>query len=391
MNIGSGCYLYCDIVERLRARHNLQGTAREIQLLRMAVQDAYDDLANHYDWKWYNRRLIITTSPTVTATVDFDLTGGTAERLFTLASGTLPSWLRYGFVSYNNQAYYVDRVLNSTTFTVKDGSSPNSDLNDVSVVFVRESYPLPYTIRTINEVWSTTAPRKLSPSNLRELTGYSRITGRYGTALQYNMQRSNVDFGVTDFTLLPAQENAETFEINCVVYPKALRVYEEKGVDGAATGTSVFTSAGAKFSSNMVGSILRLSPDGNLPKSNYHFEESRSEWESQWMIVKVNSTTEIEVNGTLGTFTNRGYVVSDIVDIMPEVHLNLLEVDSSVRFNSMAMMPKDNKMMYEADKRQTLKDAVMADGNINWTLNHTIDGWPDVFFNINPYAAVRFS
>jgi hypothetical protein len=392
MAVGSNVFLFCDLVERMRSRCILEGTPREISQLRMAIQDAVNDLPNVYNWKWYNRRIIVTASPAVSFTVDYDHTGGSSERLFTISSGTLPSWLEYGFVSYNNQAFYVDRRLSNTTFTVREGSSPSADLDDVSVTLVREAYPLPYTIRTINEVWSTASPRALSEKSINQLTGYQRIIGRFGTAMQYSLTPSNVTKGKMDFILLPAQETADDFEINAIVYPRELRVYEERGSDGTATGTSVFTSASGNFKSHMVGSVLRISPDGNLPASNYHFDETRTEYESQWMITKVNSTTSIEVDGTLDTFSGRGYIVSDLVDIMPEVHLDYLELDAMTRFNSMATMPTDKKMMYQQDKRGTLRNAVAADSNVNWQMQVPNDyPWAYGYLEINPYARVRTS
>jgi hypothetical protein len=363
---------YADLVDRLGAKRDLQMSPREIMQLRTAVTDAYRDLPNQWSWKYYNRRIIIWTSPAVSATVTYDHTGGAYERLLTLTSGTVPDWAYAGIVKIGDSAYQIQKKISSTTLVLAETSNPGSDVASTSATIAREKYTLPYSIKRFNEVIATgSGLRTLSYTTESDVTHYRSYSGRLGSPTSYSTSPSASKQGALDISFSPIPTATSQVEINAEVYPRQLKVYELFGTDGASIGNNRFTSATGRFNPNCVGCALRISTTTAIPRSHLQYSESRDEYEVEVAITGVISATEVEVDSILPVVTGRGYTVSDIADIMPHVTMQLLEAMAHERFVLNSNFESNTRAQAVAEKNIELKKAVEADSNINWRIEQS--------------------
>ncbi len=171
-------------------------------------------------------------------------------------------------VVIGNGFYPVEKILTSTTFTLSETNNPGQNFTGSATV-VKDAYQLPGSIRTINEVWCTTRSRRLSYYPESEVTGFSRFVARKGVPVQYAFRASDRVYGAIDFVIMPAPETVESFEVNAVVAPKPLAIYEVVGSNGSGAGSRVFTSGTSVFTDNMVGAVLRISPNSAIPKEGH--------------------------------------------------------------------------------------------------------------------------
>ena len=102
---------------------------RSLQLAKLAMQEAQQHLMAERDWRYMDRWFKFTTDASYsTGSITYDHTGGSSERLVTLASGTWPTWAAYGIVLINQQMYQVEQRLSDTTLTLTEQANPGSDL-----------------------------------------------------------------------------------------------------------------------------------------------------------------------------------------------------------------------------------------------------------------------
>ncbi len=378
MILSSSALTYHDIAMRLHDRFGLNQSPRELSQVRVAVADAYRDLPSIYPWKWYNRRFLLSTSPKATFTVTYDVTGGSSERLVTITSGTAPLDLEYGEIIYGDKFYPIERRISSTQFTLAESAYPPNDFTATQVTWVRSNYTLPSQIRQIHEAWSASQNRKLTYIPFQEMSRYYLISPNTGVAFYFNINSSSQILGHSALKLYPAPDASEQFEINCAVHTTPLINFDVTGTDGVATAVSTFTSASGPFNSSMVGSVLRLTYGGKIPKGRMVYDEKRSVYEEQYLIKRFVSSTEIQVDGVIKTGTDVAFQVSDYVDIGPDSLLSAFEALAHEKFCYNHAVSGEETGRAAARKTQEIRAAIEADSKVNWNLEYSLP-YPYIF------------
>lgn len=319
----SDLFTYADIVQRLRDKRGLEGSARQMHALKVAVQDALTELAGRSTWRHYNRRVAVTTKAVVQKTASFD----TATDILSIATGTWPTDAQYGEVVFDNQRYKVASRISDTELLLSSLTAPQASFTNKAVTWMQASYALPVMFRQIRSVIDEDAYRPLEYMSPADAVRHRKLARTTGQTLRYTLRSSENYMGLKEIEFSPVPAQATRFEIALIVRPRPFKTYELTGVDGAyTTGTQTFTSATAAFSATHVGCILRISATATLPKGPTVFDESRVDFAVQAFITEVVSATEVKVSLPFtATASGKGYTVSDPADIDPTSMLAALD------------------------------------------------------------------
>lgn len=319
----SDLFTYADIVQRLRDKRGLEGSARQMHALKVAVQDALTELAGRSTWRHYNRRVAVTTKAVVQKTASFD----TATDILSIATGTWPTDAQYGEVVFDNQRYKVASRISDTELLLSSLTAPQASFTNKAVTWMQASYALPVMFRQIRSVIDEDAYRPLEYMSPADAVRHRKLARTTGQTLRYTLRSSENYMGLKEIEFSPVPAQATRFEIALIVRPRPFKTYELTGTDGAyTTGTQTFTSATAAFSATHVGCILRISATATLPKGPTVFDESRVDFAVQAFITEVVSATEVKVSLPFtATASGKGYTVSDPADIDPTSMLAALD------------------------------------------------------------------
>lgn len=321
--MASDVFTYADLVYRLFAKRGLTGSSREMHMLRIAVQDALTELAGRAHWRHYQRRVAVTTEAVAQYTnASFVASTG----LITIASGSWPTNAAFGEIVYGEHRYKVVSRNSDTELLLSSVTAPPANFTG-TVTWMRPSYTLPYQIKQIRSVMDEDASRPLEYMDPVEAIRHRKLARTTGQSLRYTVRPSENYLGLMEIEFSPVPATAKRFEIGMVVRPRPFSTFELSGTDGAYTsGTSIFTSASASFTSQHVGCILRLSPGSTLPKGRTQFDDSRSDYAIQTFIKSVtNSTTVVVTDAFTANGSSKGWTVSDPADINPLTMLSALE------------------------------------------------------------------
>ena len=361
-------FTFWDMVQRLLLRNGLPSDPGSVARCRTAVDAAYRYLPAVHTWRFYNRRLALTTEAPITIdAVTYDHTGGTYERQLTITgSSTWPATAIYGEVLLGDVTYQIERRVSDTVVTLTEETNPGADTTSTAVTWYRSVYPFPVPVRQVGEVWRGNQMFRVRVCSPAEYPRMRKMFRQPGTPMQYSVIPSRDRIGVMDFCLIPPPTISEVYEIQVDVNPTPLRTYEIAGSDAAMTsGSTTVTCAGASFNSNITGSVFRLSPSDALPMGLHQAVEGRVEYEWQSVIRRVVSATQLElVEAAPSTVSDRGYSISDVLDINPAVMLDYFDALAFERFTYNV----DHEKLSDAKAitREALRAAAGAESTTNY-------------------------
>ena len=121
----------------------LDATSKHFRAAKRAVADAYRDIVRLHEWSYYERHGQITTeAEQSSSTITYDHTGGTYERMVTIAAGTWPTNARYMHIIIESQRYKVATRESSTVITLTPDTNPGADVAaGTSYNIFRSVYP----------------------------------------------------------------------------------------------------------------------------------------------------------------------------------------------------------------------------------------------------------
>lgn len=326
---GADIYTYRDLVEYVLDSHELDRTGLNERRARAAVLKAYRDLPFAHAWSYYYRqRLLQTVASYATGTVVYDHTGGAAERLITLTSGTFPSWAAFGRIIIDDVHYEVDTYLSSTTLTLREDSNPGSDVSSSSYELYRSAYPLPSDFRRLCRIWDVEQQRGVSFVDQHEQhTALQVFYDTPDTPWQVTIRATREYYGQKSLVFGPPPNSIRTYDLlyEAAARPLAIDEYTTGTVTVVADDATV-TLTGGTFPLNCVGSILRFSasstavtgPFGGLDNVDNPFVE-------QGVIKTRTSGTSVELEANASqSLTDVAYSISDPVDIATGAMLTAL-------------------------------------------------------------------
>lgn len=244
------------------------GSPRNRRQAVRAIQEAYSELPRRRNWRYFYRRLKVTTSPSQnTGTVTYDHTGGSQERLVTLSGATWPAEAQKYELLINHIRYEIDSRLSDTELTLGERANPGEDLAASGYTLMRDTYELPADVRGLDYLYDTLAPGRMLPqvspnSILRE----SRLVKTTAVPTMYSVTRSYEYAGALALIFAPAPQRARTYDAIVQTLPLPLTTVEEStGTVTTALGNTQVDGQGTAFGQQHVGAVIRFSADGQVP------------------------------------------------------------------------------------------------------------------------------
>lgn len=279
---------------------------------RRAVQAAYREVASAAHWSYlYQRGRIDTVASYNTGTITYT----NSSRALTLASGTWPTWAQLGTVLISNVPYEVASRDSSSQLTLSELSNPGADVAaGTSYTIYQDTYALPADFVSCGPLFETTTsiyPVYVPPS---EWLDRGRLIKTPSTPMAYTFTSDPKYFGTMAVRFWPPPSSVWHYDYLYLRRPRQIRI--ESVSDGSVTvtsGASAVAGTSTAFTSDMVGSIIRVSSSTtNLPESL----EWQHAYDQQRTITAYTSSTSVTVDNTWDTTrTGVKYIVSDPIDI----------------------------------------------------------------------------
>jgi hypothetical protein len=291
---------------------------------RQAIQDAYRELFLEHEWAYCSRQHRITLDAASTSST---VTYSTSNRQVTLASGSWPTWARYGRILFDGDdvVYKVAERGSPSIITLDVDFCPAANVAaGTGYKLYRNVYPLPSDFismkRIFNErnTWSTTY---VSPSDW--LWG-ERVRERTGKPFRWTIMGAPDVYAQLALFVDGYPTVADTIDF---IFQNRFRPMNYDGMEffssqagsgntltAAAAAQATFTVAGFTLPSDIVGSVLRLgradstAPPGGIGSMDPYVDQ------------RVIFSREDDTNATVGnnfTFGRQGdhFSISDPVDL----------------------------------------------------------------------------
>jgi hypothetical protein len=309
---------YHDLLDFTTALTDGGARTKDMRVFREVIQGAYRDLAMVCEWDYYMKegRIDLVANQS-SSTIEYDHTGSGNEREITLASGTWPSWAKYGRIRFSDVVYPVESRVSNTLLTLSEEFNPGADVSTgTSYNIYRSVYPLPadlwrlYDVAVEKSNWVT---GYLTPSQWLQR---ERFVQSNGQTWAWTIMKDPDNDNRFALWVDPSPSTAEPLGFIYRRRPRTLRwagtetearTYTASGSSGASTITT-----STALPSSMVGSVIRLADSTSAHPTGlagtFPFLE-------QHKITALSSTT-VTIDGTLSTaYSGDKMVVSDPVDM----------------------------------------------------------------------------
>lgn len=312
-------FTYRDAVRHVIDFMGASVTEQTIRDGRRAVRNAARELAQSHRWSYmYAQGRLNTVDDYSTGTITYT----NSSRALTLASGTWPSWAAYGTVILSSVSYQVASRDSNSVLTLSVNSNPGADVAaGTTYTIYRDTYPLPsdfLSMGVIVESSNQYAPRYCHPNEWIELQRTGKAVGQPKV---FTIVSDPNYFNTLAWRCWPAPDNIYRYDYS---YQRRMRplVYDEYST-GTATVTASSTTlsgTGTSWSSNYIGSVVRLSADTtNAPEA--------LEWQNPYSVERVitayTSATSLTVDTAFSAaLTGVKYNISDPVDLEDGAMLN---------------------------------------------------------------------
>lgn len=346
-----------DAVQRLAIATQARCGVRDENILRIAVSDAYRELPHKHDWKYLKRTYQFTT------TAKQSYTGASytaATRVLSLSgSDTWPTDAAYGKVIINNNLYVVEDRIDSQNLRLQESNAPAS-MSGTSVIWVRNSYPIP-TIRSIASVVEAATDYPLVDMSQESVSESLRWSTYPSQPIGYTVQGLGLELGKMYVELSPPPDIARTYVISGDMRPRPLRIYKDE-LTVNVSGTTATPTAGT-FTSKHIGSVVRFSSSTTAPTGLYGNEGTFNQYVFQRVITSVSGGVATLNETADSSLTGVAAVVSDPLDIHVEVMLNYLMALASRKLGELTFKSGGGDMFIAYD-REALRDAIVADNSM---------------------------
>jgi hypothetical protein len=292
--------------------------------IKRAIEDAYREFPTLHEWMYlYALGRIQLHAAQDTGTVAYDHTGGTYERMLTLAGATWPTWAERAHVRIADVVYLVDKRVSSTVLTLTDDHNPGADLAAGTAYSMGEDhYVLPSDFLASDRAIAENNWGGLYYVRPHEWLAELRAVEGTGQPRCYTFTGDPKGTGALVLRLRPTPDQDQTLDF---LYRRALRPIRfwdrTTGKASIANGsTTVTLGGGGTFTAAMVGSVIRLSdgsqdvPDGTDSPEEYALERT---------VVEVLTSTTAQVDEAAdAAYTSVAYRLSDPIDVEDESMFN---------------------------------------------------------------------
>lgn len=308
-------YTYKDMVDHLLDWLGANPTGEARRDARGAVINAMLLLTSSHNWSYYYQQgRINTVAPYTTGTITYDHTGGTYERMVTLAVGTWPSWASQGVLILNNITYEIASRKSDTVITLGVHNNPGTDVGaGTSYTIYQDSYPLPTDCRAIGELILSGYVYCLEFDRLGDLLQRRRIYRGQAMPRVYTIVGSSDYMNVMQVVFYPPPDTIYPVDFVYQRRPRGLATEDfHEGRVATTADSATITGSGTNWASRHLGSVFRLSRTRELPTSPFGDNQPVC----NRIVVAVNSATSITLDDTVPeTFASAPYLLSDPIDI----------------------------------------------------------------------------
>ncbi len=313
-------WTYQDAVEHVMDVFDVDDTDRNRRLCRRAVDEVYREMPQRARWTYFDRRWTLQTSaPYSTGTVSFDLEGGTYPRQLTLSGGTWPTWAKYGRIIQPDLIHDVQERISDTVLILDEATAPTADFTDQTYSINRFQYDLPEDCRRVMRVYSQEKHYMIPIATIDQIRDSNLVEATTSTPWKVAVHGSPDTYGRQSLAFNPVPSDAKSFDIWYEAHPRSLRYYRESLGTVTASSTTV-TGTGTAFESNMVGSIIRFSSNGNQEPTPFvgmrNDNGLLNPFVHEARIIRYVSATSIVIDAApSSSLTDVKYVIGDPIEI----------------------------------------------------------------------------
>jgi hypothetical protein len=296
--------------------------SKSLEDVREAALLALEELANRRRWRYYTRSgRVILTPMYETGTVAYT----NSTRLMTLTGGTWPTNVERGWVRINNANHKVDKRVSSTVIRLDPMNNPGLDLaSGTTYQWYRSTYELPPDFLSLDYVLPESSwwwgAQHGTPTGMLTEDRYAFNSGSPSTAFTIRGDASSFGALSLEVNGFPAAGETElTLDFVYMAMPYPLQVdglltQDKAGKVSTSASSTAITGVSSEFNAIHQGSVIRISRNSSPPTGI----EGNNRYDMEYTVETVNSTLSLDVidNDTpSSTVTDRGYVISDQVDI----------------------------------------------------------------------------
>ena len=308
---------YQDIIEHLQTFLGGDSTGRGFRDIRQAIQTAYREITHEHRWTYlFAKHRIITDADYSTGTITYTH----STRTLTLATGTWPTWAKFGHVRISNKAHRVERRVDGADLILDPVNNPGDDIAaGTSYSIGRAVYPLPGDFVAMSPLVSenlTWLGTYIRPAEWLSLDRYDSNVGR---PYRYTIMQNPDIMGQLALFLYPTPDTLRTEDLIYIRRPRPLRISGKEsdhavGTLGLTADSAAATGTSTVFDSSMVGSIVRAGTSTKAPTGVV----GTNPYKEQQVIQSVTSATAVTLSSVAeGTRAGVKYTISDPVDIDP--------------------------------------------------------------------------
>lgn len=366
-----------DALHHLLDTFSIDLVSKHSRLARRAVIDSYRDLPYRHAWSYYQREGTTFTSAQQTdGTAAYDH----STRTVTLDGATFPANSEYRRIVFNtptgatpDRGYQIERVLSSTTATLRSDQNPGDDLDAQSYILYQAEYPLPFDFRQsgkLTEVNRGSWPSHLNVDSALNYSSFNHVP--QAQPLYYSIVSSTVRIGEKSLYFRPPPSVSRRYDY---IYDAQAQPYVQFGssfeyatgtVSRDATTHSQINGTGTAWTQAMVGCMIRVSSSTTIPTGLSGTNSSDNPYSQQFVIQEVVNGTTLYVDRDAEDFTGKAHSIGSPIDIEHGTMLTCFLRLCELRFAR--MLPDRAKMIgtYQSEFMRELSRAKAADyGNNN--------------------------
>lgn len=332
-----------------------------------AVLDAYHELPARRRWRYYWRPdTIQTVGRQNTGSIAYDYTGGTYERMVTLTGATWPTDVDTYAINIATARYGIEAYKDSTTITLRETDCPTADIaSGTAFAIVKDTYPLPSTLRSIDYLYDVNAPGRMLPQvQPDDIMRERRLVRTSAVPLMYAVYRDERYASGMALHFAPSCTSVRTYQFYAQYWPLELKVLNyNKGTATTTADSTTVSGSGTAWTSDMVGAVMRFTGDSDTslptPLMGEIDKNRLNPYTMQRVIRSVESTTSLTLEQSADqSLTGTGYTISSRVDIEPGAMRNAFLRGCEAFFS-----PQDRKGRQErlAEYERALQHAMYAD------------------------------
>jgi hypothetical protein len=348
---------YFDAIEHLITTSFGGSQDAEQKDIRLAIQRSFDEVAYIKDWEFYITHGRINFEPTWSGTVTFDVSTNTLTKQ---TGEAFPANAKYYKVRIGNVVANVATRSSDSALILDSTLTFNANISSATAATLyRSVYPMPSDFRSIDSpidenTW--TSFRYVTPDQAMKMERAQDVQGSpsYWTVVKDPDSLTGFALKVLGY---PTQ--TETLDFTYRRTPRQLRLSGHETASRAGTiassGTAI-TGTASTFSSDMVGSILRVGTTALHPDTLNSVNPFKAEVE----IATYTSATAIAIANTIGTYSGVKYIVTDPVDAPPHMTNCILSCAEYWLARTRNQDTEDKFGLYQRDLRLGMESDQLA-------------------------------